>query len=134
MRAIAALQVIETGWRLVPALRAFAAGGRWKRPAHRYRRILVWRHNSRVFYREIDELETRAIAMLRRGSAFGAICAALSKAISRERGDARWASDAAAAINAILTRWLRDGIVAAPAPRKRRKADRTGYSIGASRC
>jgi hypothetical protein len=104
MRAIAALQVLETAWRVAPALRTFAAGRVLKAPARGSTTILVWRCEAKVFFREIDASEARAIARLRRGATFGAICASFVG----KTGE----GDPVAAINAMLARWLRDGIVA----------------------
>ena len=108
MRAIAALQVIETQWRVTPVLRTFEAGRQLKAPARGSSTILIWRKAAKVFFREVDASEACAIARLRRGAAFGAICAAVSKSL----GENISARDPVAAINAMLARWLRDGIVA----------------------
>lgn len=104
MRGIAALQVIETQWRVALALRTFSAGRKFKAPARGSSTILIWRRDAKVFFREIDAFEAGAIAKLRRGAGFGAICASfVGKSAAR---------DPVAAINAMLARWLRDGIVA----------------------
>lgn len=118
MRAIAALQVVETKWRVAAALRAFESGREWKRPAPGPSTIVVWRQAAKVFYRKVAALEAGAIAKLRRGAEFGAICAAVDRALAHD-GSAR-ESAAASKINAMLARWLRDGIVAAAGARKRR--------------
>ncbi len=104
MRAIAALRVLETDWRVASALRTFEAGRELKAPVRGASTILVWRRDGKVFFREVDASEARAIARLRRGATFGAICASfVAKSVAR---------DPVAAINAMLVRWLRDGIVA----------------------
>lgn len=104
MRAIAALQVVETQWRVAPALRTFAPRRKLKTPARGPSTILVWRRDAKVFFRELDASEARAIARMRRGTTFGAICAAFARKTQ--------AGDPVAAINAMLARWIRDGIVA----------------------
>ncbi|MGC1343444.1 MAG: DNA-binding domain-containing protein [Candidatus Binataceae bacterium] len=104
MRAIAALQVVETQWRVAAVLRTLVAGREFKAPARGPSTILVWRRDAKVFFRELEPSEARAIARLRRGATFGAICASfVGKSSTR---------DPVAAINAMLARWLRDGIVA----------------------
>ena len=104
MRAIAALQVIEARWQVAPALRRFTARRKFKAPARGSSTILIWRRDAKVFFREVDASEARAIARLRRGAAFGAICASfVGKSAAR---------DPVRAINAMLARWLGDGIVA----------------------
>jgi hypothetical protein len=118
MRAIAALRMIETDWRIVPARRKFESGRKWKPPASGPSTVLVWRRDAKVFYREVGALEAMALARLRRGAAFGAICTCVGRALA-EQGAARDAG-AAVKINAMLAQWLRDGIVAAPGIRKRR--------------
>ncbi len=104
MRAIAALQVLETQWQVALALRTFVAGRKLKAPARGLSTILVWRREAKVLFRELDACEARAIAKLRRGATFGAICAAFAGKTPEH--------DPVAAINAMLARWLRDGIVA----------------------
>lgn len=116
MRAVAAFQVIESDWRVAPILRAVEGGRKFKALRQDASRILVWRPRTKVFYREIDPVEAGAIAKLRRGATFGALCAA----ISRTLGDSASGRDPVVAINSILARWLRDGIVTVPAARKRR--------------
>ncbi|MHB8380867.1 MAG: HvfC/BufC family peptide modification chaperone [Candidatus Binataceae bacterium] len=108
MRAITALRVIELEWRIAPALRAFGNRHKWKPPARGASTIVVWRSDAKVFYRGLDSAEAGAVAKLKRGAAFGAICAGVSRAIARQNS----ARDPVAAINAMLARWLRDGIVA----------------------
>ena len=114
MRTVAALAVLDTDWQVGPALRRFQATRKWKTPAAGHGRILVWRRAAKVFCRELDAPEARAIAKLKRGASFAQICAAAAVPPAT-RGSAR---EPAAAINAMLARWLADAIVAQPAPRR----------------
>ncbi|MGH7780228.1 MAG: HvfC/BufC family peptide modification chaperone [Candidatus Binataceae bacterium] len=116
MRAVAAFEVIEADWRVAPILRAVEGGRKFKAPRQGASRILVWRPRTKVFYREVDPIEAGAIAKLHRGATFGEVCTTVSKAL----GDSPPGRDPVAAINSILARWLRDGIVAIPTARKRR--------------
>ncbi|HUY27627.1 MAG TPA: DNA-binding domain-containing protein [Candidatus Binataceae bacterium] len=122
MRAVAALGVLDTDWRVGPALRRFQTTRKWKAPEAGHGRILVWRRGARVFSRELAPPEARAIAKLKRGASFAQICAAAAVS-SASRGSA---GEPAAALNAMLARWLADAIVARPASRRRAPDTRFG--------
>jgi hypothetical protein len=61
----------------------------------------VWRQDFRVYHAVVDAAEEGALARLRAGTTFAALCEDL---------------DDAAAAAALLLRWIGDGLVAAPAP------------------
>ena len=71
--------------------------------APRPTRLLVWRRDERVRWREISEREHAALARIERGATFGALCGALAS----EVGDEAAASEAAS----LLATWLGDGCV-----------------------
>jgi len=110
----------ELGLRLVPAheivvarhaveemWRAVEAGGAAVEPplAGAGHALLVWRRGVTVYHRPLDRTEVDALAHVRDGCSFGALCAALG----RDRPD-----DAAAALAAgMLARWVADELLAA---------------------
>jgi hypothetical protein len=68
--------------------------------------MLVYRRNSRVFYRELDAVEHRAIAAAVAGASFAGMC----DLIAEDAGEA----DPILETNRLLTRWLADGIFRKP--------------------
>lgn len=73
--------------------------------APRPARLLVWRRDERVRWREISEREHAALEQLAHGATFGALC----EALARDRGDGNAAAEAAA----FLSVWLSDGCLRA---------------------
>jgi len=70
--------------------------------------IMVWRNNCAVNYRALDDLERRALSMIRRGYPFAAVC----EAAASERGD----SATPGAMSRMLLRWLADGVLVRAEP------------------
>jgi hypothetical protein len=68
-------------------------------------KVLVHRHREQVFVRPLGDLEGRALAWLREGCEFGAICGRAAD----EFGDAGSPTE----VLALLERWLADGLLAA---------------------
>jgi len=98
-----ALQVINSEWRVDEILRALESGQPLAQPKHERRGILVWRNDYSVNYRPLDDLERRALSMIRFGYPFGAMC----EAVAIHRGD----SVTPAQISRMITRWLTDGLL-----------------------
>ncbi|HXR24689.1 MAG TPA: hypothetical protein VN742_04960, partial [Candidatus Binataceae bacterium] len=71
-------------------------------------KLLVWRHNSRVLYRELEPGESAALTVAADGATFGAICAAVA--------DESRAADPAPLIARLLGKWLRAGLLLRRAP------------------
>jgi hypothetical protein len=69
--------------------------------------VIVWRRDARVFYRELEKSERRALAALRSGARFAQIC----DLVAADRDATR---DPVAEVNRLLARWLSDGILTAP--------------------
>ncbi len=103
---------------LVPAHRILALA--W--PVHRLRQawssdhplpaldpspttVLVYRHREQVFARSLGEFEARALAMVREGCDFAAVCGRAAD----EFGDAGSPSE----VLSLLERWLAEGLLAA---------------------
>jgi len=89
-----------------------APPARWR--AGRSSMWLIWRRELAVYFRRLAQEEARALAALRSGASFGALCAQL----------ARCAPAASASLRAatLLKRWLGEGILVAPGAGLSRRA------------
>jgi hypothetical protein len=67
--------------------------------------VIVWRRESRVFYRELEKVEARALGAARSGVTFVRICDLVAE-------DCDGTSDPVAEVNRLLARWVSDGILA----------------------
>ena len=103
LRRVAATAILDTEWKVVDVLKAVEEKRSWDLPAAEASRILVWRQNSRVSYREIGAAEAAALSMLTRTATFGRVCEALVRDLPEDQ--------AAAEIAPITARWLADGIL-----------------------
>ncbi len=96
-------QMLALDWRVSELLRAVEER-RESSPANRgSHRILVWRRDARVLYRELDQAETEALEAVSRGAIFAEIC----EVVAAEGGE----QDPVAAMNRMLARWLADGLL-----------------------
>ena len=95
-----------------PMLRAIEARRQWKPPEQRATKVLVWRHDARVFYRALEKAEARAVEAASGGVAFAKMC----EIVAADSG----ARDAVAEMNRLLARWLSDGLLML-APHRARK-------------
>lgn len=66
--------------------------------------LLVWRQDFSPSFRTIDEEEALALARMRGGATFGALCGELVESLGEEEGVAR--------AGKLLGQWLHDGLVA----------------------
>ncbi|MGO9602839.1 MAG: putative DNA-binding domain-containing protein [Candidatus Binataceae bacterium] len=112
MRTVPATVILHAEWKVAEVLRAVEEKRDWGVPGRSGNRILVSRHNSRISYRELDEIEADALEMLGRGAAFGKVCEVLARDVSAE--------SAPQEINSRLARWIGDGNLML-VPAKRRK-------------
>lgn len=103
LRMVPASRLLDLRSEVEAVLRAVESGEAWTEPEPGARSVLVWRQEGRVHYRAIDRAERAALALAREGAKFAAICDAF--ALARE------SPDTVGAINAMLSRWLRDGLV-----------------------
>jgi hypothetical protein len=103
LRMIPAARLLDLHWEVDAVLRAVESGEAWSEPPAGARCVLVWRRNSRVDYRAVDRAERAALELARGGAAFAAICGAIAAESE--------SADPAGAINAMLSRWLGDGLV-----------------------
>jgi hypothetical protein len=64
--------------------------------------ILVWRRNDEVYRRRVDRPERTALAVVRQGETFGAVCEAAAPLLGFGGADE---------IKSMLSGWLRDGLL-----------------------
>ncbi len=113
MSRIPATAILNAEWHVAELLRAIEEKRAWTTPEREANRILVWRRNSRVSYRETEGVEAEALAMIARPVRFAKVC----EVLARDLTDA----EAAPKITGTLSKWLADGILMRPAPRGARK-------------
>ena len=111
-----AVRILPLQWRVAATLRA-VQDGRDVVPAEPTAHdVIVWRRDARVFFREIEPGEARALRAASRGATFGAMCDLVAAGLQHSSQQA-----AVAELNRLLARWLEDGIlIAARASRSRR--------------
>jgi hypothetical protein len=116
MRRIPASAILRAQWRVAGVLRAVEEKRDWKPPGRERNRILVWRRNSRVSYREIGSNEAAALALLARATRFAEVCEVLAQGLTPDR--------APHAIRDTFARWLAEGLITR-APRGKRDQPRS---------
>lgn len=104
LRTHPAAQVLKLEYRVAALLQAVEERREWKPADAGIVEVIVWRRNSRVFYRELEKAEVRAIAALRKGVTFAKICELVAADCDATR-------DPVAELNRLLARWLDDGIL-----------------------
>jgi hypothetical protein len=90
-------------WSVSELLRAVEEQREWTPADRGSHKILVWRRDARVLYRELDEAEADALEVVSRGATFAEICEVVASD-GREQ-------DPVAAMNQMLARWLSDGLL-----------------------
>ena len=104
LRIHPAAQILALEWQVSEPLRAVEEGHSWK-PAERGAvKVLVWRRNAHVFYRDLERAEAEAIEAASRGATFAEIC----DVVAANADD----QDPVATMNRSLARWLCDGLLA----------------------
>jgi hypothetical protein len=103
MRRIPASAVLRAQWRTAEVLRAVEEKRDWQPPRRERNRILVWRRNSRVSYRETGSNEAHALAMLARTTTFARVCEILARGLPPDQ--------APQAIRDTFAHWLAEGLI-----------------------
>jgi len=103
-----AVRILNLEWHVEDVVRAVEEGKTPEAPPPGPLKLLVWRHNSRVLYRELEPGESAALTVAADGATFGAICAAVA--------DESRAADPAPLIARLLGKWLRAGLLLRRAP------------------
>jgi hypothetical protein len=98
-----AVEIMHNQWRVTDVLSAVESGCEWSEPAHQKATVIVWRQDAQVYYRDLEDVEARALALLSEGASFAAICEVIA-ALATD-------PDHVALIGRLLARWLGDGII-----------------------
>jgi hypothetical protein len=104
LRTHPAVQVLNLEYGVAALLQAVEERHEWKPADAAIVDVIVWRRNSRVFYRELEKTEVRVIAALRNGVTFAKIC-------DQVAADCDTTRDPVEELNRLLARWLDDGIL-----------------------
>jgi hypothetical protein len=104
LRTHPAVRVLKLKHKVAALLQAVEEEREWKPADAGIVEVIVWRRNSRVFYRELEKAEERAIAALSKGITFAKICDLVDAVCDPTR-------DPVAELNRLLARWLDDGIL-----------------------
>ncbi|HZC45344.1 MAG TPA: DNA-binding domain-containing protein [Candidatus Acidoferrum sp.] len=96
-------QILALDWRVSELLRAVEDDREWKPAEPGAVKVLVWRRDTRVFYRDLDDAEADALEAVSSGATFAEICdvAATDDAVD----------DPVDAINRMLARWISDRLL-----------------------
>jgi hypothetical protein len=103
-----AVRILDLAWHVEEVVRAVEEGKTPEAPRPGPCKLLVWRRDSRVHYRQFEPGESAALTLAMNGTTFGAICAAVA--------DESGAADPAPLIAQLLERWLSAGLLLRRAP------------------
>ena len=104
LRTHPAVRVLKLKHKVAALLQAVEEEREWKPADAGIVEVIVWRRNSRVFYRDLEKAEERAIAALSKGITFAKICDLVDAVCDPTR-------DPVAELNRLLARWLDDGVL-----------------------
>jgi hypothetical protein len=96
-------QILALEWRVAELLRAVDEQRPWQTAQRGAVKVLVWRRDARVFYRDLEGDEADTLEAVSRGVTFAEVC----DVVASGAGD----HDPVAAINRMLARWLFDGLL-----------------------
>jgi hypothetical protein len=96
-------QILVLDWQVSDLLRAVEEQREWKAVENGAVKVLVWRRDARVFYRDLEPAEADALEATAHGATFAEIC----EVIATNAGD----QDPVATMNQILARWLSDRLL-----------------------
>jgi len=96
-------QMLALDWRVSELLRAVEEERPWKPAEQGAVKVLVWRRDARVFYRDLEKAEADALDAISRGATFAEICDVVAADAGIE--------DPVAAMNQMLARWLSDSLL-----------------------
>ena len=103
-------QILALDWRVSDVLRAVEEQRKWKAVEQGAVRVLVWRRDARVFYRDLEPAEADALEAASHNATFAEICEVIAAADI---------DDPVAAMNQMLARWLSDRLLTIqPSPLK----------------
>ncbi len=84
-------------------LRTVENGRPWDPAERGVEKVLVWRRDARVYYRDLEDVEADALEAVERGVTFAEVCDIVAAHGGIE--------DPIAAMNRMLARWLSDGLL-----------------------
>jgi hypothetical protein len=96
-------KLLALDWRVTDLLRAIEEQRPWKPAEQGAIRVLVWRRNARVFYRDLEKAEADALEAASRHATFAEIC----ELVASNSAD----QDPVAAMNQMLALWLTDSLL-----------------------
>jgi hypothetical protein len=103
LQAHPAVEIVHGEWRVADVLSEVESGDDWSEPGHQSGAVIVWRQDAQVRYRDLQEVEARALALVSEGATFAAICEAIAADPDQP--------DQATLIGQMLARWLADEII-----------------------
>jgi hypothetical protein len=103
LRLQSAAQILALEWRVSKLLRAVEEGRPWHPAERSATKVLVWRRDARVYYRDLEGVEADALEAVARGVTFVEVCDIVAADAGIE--------DPVAAMNRMLARWLSDGLL-----------------------
>lgn len=98
-----ASRILDLEWHVEQMVEAIADGAAPPVPARGPLKLIVWRRDSRVRYREVEPDEATALEIARTGPTFATICEALAQANP--------AAEPAPLITRMLGRWVAAGLL-----------------------
>ena len=87
LRAHPAVEIVHGEWRVADVLSAVESGHDWSEPGHESAAMIVWRQDAQVHYRDLQEVEARALGLVSEGATFAAICEAIAARPRAARSD-----------------------------------------------
>ena len=98
-----AVRILDLEWHVQDVVRAVEDGEEPEAPPPGPLKLVVWRRDTRVHYRELEPGESAALTLAADGTTFGAICAAVA--------DESGVADPAPLITRLLGKWLSAGLL-----------------------
>jgi hypothetical protein len=99
-----AAKTLALEWRVSELVRAVEEDKQWQPVERGEGKVLVWRRDTRVFHRELEQIEADALDADLRGATFAEVCDVVANHADIE--------DPVAEMNRMLARWLSDGLLA----------------------
>src|ERR1700752_1832837 len=78
LRTHPAVEIVHSEWRIADVLHTVEQGREWTDPEHEEARLLVWRQNALVNYRNLEPVERDALVIVSKGASFAAVCEAVA--------------------------------------------------------
>jgi len=105
LRAHPAVKFLNVNWKVTDLLRSVNEGRALRAPAQERTRVIVFRQDTVVYFRELELAEQPALEFVRQPVKFSELCDRIAEAIQ--------IAEPANEINRLFQRWLSDGILVA---------------------